>query len=306
MTTQYIPLDKDLAHRAHAGTSFSPEKRAASELSYHKKTFETLQTELGDFFEQKHADKLRELWTVYLHSHSQVMSPMITGPARFPTARNLKRCNWADHRLQAITEYCANLKKWKRKADKQQAIENAGGELAVAKTKLEREKTWHITMKAANKIIRGATKSGTIDDEIKGMLLELGIERGVVERICIPDYAGCRGFASYRLTNSNARIKNTALRVTELENREAAKKNGIEPEVFPIEGGAVTYDYAENRINVKHEQKPDRAIRAIIKSHGFRWSRSYSTWTRKMTPAAKFDTYRLISTLTTTTKGTNS
>src|SRR5438477_12117530 len=35
-------------------------------------------------------------FTAYLASHANVASPMITGPARFPVARNEKRGRWAD------------------------------------------------------------------------------------------------------------------------------------------------------------------------------------------------------------------
>ena len=110
--------------------------------------------------------------------------------------------------------------------DKRGAVEAAGGELAVAKAKLEGARAYHETMKAANKIIRGALKSGSIDDEIKGMLLGLGIEAGEVEKICIPNYFGGYGFESFWLTNSNARIKNAAARVATLERIEANKTSG--------------------------------------------------------------------------------
>jgi hypothetical protein len=138
---EYKPLDKKTAHQAHAGTSFSPEKRGDREIESHKNTFEELAQVLGDFFEQKHADKLHELWTAYLRSHAAVMSTMITGPANFPTDRNRKRSGWADNKRNAMHEYFDNLKKWKAKADKRKYIADGGGELVVAKA----EPTFNLT-----------------------------------------------------------------------------------------------------------------------------------------------------------------
>ena len=138
--TEYKPLDSKIAMRAHHGTSFTPEKRGEQEIKRHKETFDQLSNELGDFFEQKHADKLHSLWTDYLHSHSNVMSTMITGPANFPIERNRKRSDWADNKQRAIFDYCNNLRKWKRKADNRQAVENAGGELAMKRQSLNKQK----------------------------------------------------------------------------------------------------------------------------------------------------------------------
>jgi len=295
MKAIYQPLDHESARRSHMGTSFDPERRGTQEIEGHKEVFEELAAELGDFFEQKHADKLRELWTAYLHSHANVISSMITGPANFPVARNEKRSNWADNKRRAIFEYCGNLKKWKEKADRRAAIDEAGGELAMAKGKLAVAKDWHNTMKAANRVIRLAIRThGKIIEATREDLRGLGIEAGEVAKITVPNCFGGYGYESFSLTNSNARIKNTAARVATLERIEANKTSGAENEVFQIEGGTVTYDLSSNRINVKHDEKPERAIIDIIKSYGFRWSRGYGTWTRQITPNAKYSAELLI------------
>ena len=300
MQTEYKPLDRETARRAHLGTSFSPERRGEQEIQSHKETFEELQKELGDFFTQDKADKLHSLWTDYLHSHSAVMSTMITGPANFPTARNRKRSDWADTKSQAITEYCNNLKKWKGKADRREYVEAAGGELALKKAELEASQAWHATMKAANKIIKAALKNGGITAETKTAIIAAGIDPNKAEDITNPpDRLKCYGygFPSSSLTNSNARIKNQAARVAELERIEAAKDSGVEAETVEIPGGVVIVDKAENRINVKHDEKPSRDIIDIIKSHGFHWSRSYGHWTRQITSNAMYSTRSMIAEL---------
>lgn len=293
MSVNYKPIDYELAKRAHYGTSFSPERRGRQEVADHKQVFEDLQKDLGDFFEQKHADKLRDLWTAYLHSHSAVMSSMITGPARFPVERNRKRSEWADNKLRELFDYCDNLRKWKGKDDRREAVAAAGGELAVAKAKLAKSQAWHATMKDANKIIRSKPK-GEITEEKINALMELGLENKVISDITRGDEWYGFGFQSFQLTNSNARIKNQAARVAELERREQAKKTDVEAEMVEIPGGVITYDVAANRINVKHDEKPDREIIQIIKKHGFKWSRNYGHWTRIITQNARFSTGLLI------------
>ena len=152
-------------------------------------------------------------------------------------------------------------------------------------------------MKAANKIIRKALKNGGISDGTREELRSTGLAEKLVKKITDPDCFGGYGFARFSLTNSNARIKGMTRRVAELERREAAKESGVVPKVFDIEGGKVTYDFAENRINVKHEEKPSRDVIDKIKQHGFRWSRNYETWTRKMTDNAHYSAQSLIKTL---------
>jgi hypothetical protein len=298
MKAEYKALDRETARRAHGGTSFDPEKRGEQEISGHKEVFEELAAELGDFFTQERADKLRSLWTDYLHSHGAVMSSMITGPANFPVARNQKRSEWADNKRKAIWEYCDNLKKWKAKEAKREAVEAAGGKLAIKKAELAEAVEFHEKMKTANKIIKSALKAGGITDETREKLKAIPLKDKTVSVITVPNCFGGYGFESFSLTNSNARIKGAAARVAALERVEAAKESGVEPKIVEIEGGKVVYDYAENRINVKHESKPERAVIEEIKSHGFHWSRQFGHWTRQMTPNAKWSAERLIEKLT--------
>ena len=296
MSIEYKPLNKELANRCHAGTSFSPEKRGEQEIQGHKKIFDELSARLGDFFEQKHADKLHALWSDYLSSHAGVLSPMITGPARFPVDRNNKRCEWADNKRKAIWEYCDNLKSWKAKAAKRDRIEAAGGELEVKKAELAHAQLMHSDMKSINKAIKSALKKegGMTREDIESFkILYQSLGEDAVEKACRNDSYYGYGYQSFTLTNSNARIKGMRSRVAELERREAAKESGVKPEEFEIDGGKIVYDYAENRINVVHEEKPSREIINTIKAQGFRWSRNFGTWTRPMTPNAKYSAEQL-------------
>lgn len=296
----YTPLDERTARRAYLGLSFDPEKRGAHEIKEHKEIFECLTDELGEFFSQSHADKLRDLWHDYLHSQSQVMSPMITGPANFPAERNRKKSEAATNKSQAIHNYCAKLRAWKAKEDRKKEIEAAGGELAMKKAELDKAKARHEAMKKTNNIIRKAFKTGGIKPETKSAVIAAGISPPEAEQVTNPPsnllHYGY-GFAEFELRNSNARLKTLAAKVAELEHREEAKKDGKKPESVEIPNGRIYVDTVENRINVEHDSKPEREIIAIIKEHGFKWSPSRSIWTRKLTTNASYRTKDLIKAL---------
>lgn len=48
-----------------------------------------------------------------------------------------------------------------------------------------------------------------------------------------------------------------------------------------------------NRMNLYFEGKPDEEVRRVLKSNGFRWSPSYSCWTRQLTDQAEYSLKRI-------------
>src|SRR5690242_20605445 len=93
-------IDREFAERAFHGTSFSPEKRGQARRMEYADQVNGLYAVLWPFArteEQKailaaemerYREGYRSRMMAYLGSHANVISPMITGPARFPTARN--------------------------------------------------------------------------------------------------------------------------------------------------------------------------------------------------------------------------
>jgi len=107
----------DLARRAHEGTSFVPEQRARQAQQAYADAVNGLYAEL---LEQATTDEQKAVldtemqrykagylqrYAEYLQAHARVISPMITGPANFPVARNEKRSRWADTKLTAFVEW---------------------------------------------------------------------------------------------------------------------------------------------------------------------------------------------------------
>lgn len=103
-------LDYDLAYRAHANTSHVPEQRARTEQQSYADdvnrfaaamqalcTSERQQQVLADELSRYKATYLAKYGAV-LAARSRTASPMITGPAKFPTRRNQQRIATEDRR----------------------------------------------------------------------------------------------------------------------------------------------------------------------------------------------------------------
>lgn len=116
-------LSYELARRAYSNTSFYAEKRAKEDQEGFAEHINELYSSLATQFTnenqivylnkaiQEYKATYLSKYGAYLNALSGVASVMITGPARFPTARNQKRSNTADNRLGEFSE-------WRIKAEK--------------------------------------------------------------------------------------------------------------------------------------------------------------------------------------------
>lgn len=276
---------RQLAYRSHSGTSFSPEKRAESVVNDYSAEVDSDIVKIksqGASDEQVarylagYTDKLKS----YLHSHSNVMSSMITGPANFPVARNQKRSNWADNHYNHFREWRTKVLNAYERYARKTAIAEGGGELGMARKKLESLEANRELEKEANKKIKQALKDMVnIDD----YLLGLGVQPHMLE------YTMKWGFGS---CNTNANIRNTKKRIEELEAKAAKATN--ENKEIAFEGGKVLFNYEIDRIQIQHDAKPEPAVISNLKSNGFKWSPFYKAWQRQLTGNAIWATENLL------------
>jgi hypothetical protein len=290
MDTQEKHRFYDDAVSAFSGTSFTPEKRAEQYCADHDGRIEDFREWLysTETSIDKDAEFLRfkenidSAFRSFLYAHSRVMSTMITGPANFPVRSNEKRCNTSDKRLAEYLEIPKKAKTSIMKRVKSEQIDAAGGELEIAKKKLESMKKQHEMMKLANKVIRSNPKGERTEEKVQ-KLIEIGYSKEIVSRLFVPDCFGGVGFATFQLTNSNARIKNTEARIKELEKREEA-----ETKEYSINGYNIVENTDIDRLQIIFEDKPEHEIRQELKKNGFRWSPRESAWQRKLTNNAKY------------------
>lgn len=96
-------------------------------------------------------------------------------------------------------------------------------------------------------------------------------------------------FESYTLSNNNANIRRYKSR---LESLKKAKEKETTETVATDAGGADICKVVENaelmRIQLIFDGKPADEVRAILKSHGFRWAPSQGAWQRNLNANGKY------------------
>ena len=276
MTVFPIENMREDFYRAYYNTSFTPDVRADQCVRDFSAELEADLVELGDKtgnYAEKYIAHLR----TWAGRKSRCLSVMITGPANFPTTRNRKAM---DSEQRAWDEFRA----WREryiKAVNRVKTKSPEEEIDDALIRLEKERNNHAIMIDVNKIFRRKVS----DEEKRNALLEeLGLSEKLVNNLMEPDCFGMCGFASYALTNSNARIKNLEQKILIMKNR-IERRDSFEKIEFS--GGCI--DIENDRVVIRHDEKPPREVIDSLKSHGFRWSHHWKCWCRKHTANALRD-----------------
>jgi hypothetical protein len=292
-------INKALAARSHRGTSFYPERRAAGYVTGYIQDMAAIVAEFEPFatddnraalaadLERYRQGYLKRLHA-YLAAHGRCLSPMITGPANFPTRRNEKANNSADKRREEWLDYCRRIPEKLRHTYDPRRLARApivaGDPDAPERlqAKITAAEKAQAMMKAANKLIKGKKSQA----EKLTALAGLGIGEQSARRLFEPDFCGRIGFADYRLKNNNANIRRMKQRLAEIEQARAqAAATPVADKV--INGCTVSENTQLNRLQLFFEGKPSAELRANLKSRGFHWSPSQKAWQRQLTQAAR-------------------
>lgn len=118
--------------RGFHSRTFSPERRATSAVDDAAKSLEAAMAELAEAGVEPDAQRdwlaraVRK-WAAYQQAGARTMNWMITGPARFPVARNEKAMNVERKRGDEFYEFTGNVRSWaqrqSRKADRRAVVE---------------------------------------------------------------------------------------------------------------------------------------------------------------------------------------
>ena len=279
---------REKAIRAHNWTSFSPEKRGETMVNEYSaqlaKDLEELRAQNIDSetltaYEQRY----KSLFSAWLNAKSNCISSMITGPARFPTHK-AEKANRSEQKHYDI------FQQWREKAKKAivrkaQPEKTYNSEIERYKAELEGMKRNHELMKIGNNAIRKANKDKV---DITAYLIEtFGIKPHMI------DWTMKFGFG---LQNNNANMKRVEQRIKELEAKEQNRQDEPEKE-FLFNGGKVTMNYEADRIQIKHDTKPNQEVISLMKKNGFKWSPFNKAWQRQITANAIYVTKHLINQL---------
>jgi hypothetical protein len=278
-------IPEKLAIRAHNGTSFSPEKRAKGVIN----EFDQLMTEAKERFQKVGGNweaefddfvkKASEKLISALHSKSAVMSPMITGPARFPVSANNKRINSYEKKINDYLSFVSYgpEKYAKQLRREEERAKTPTDRVEEMRKKIELQEQLQERMKGDNKIAK--SKKLTHEEKIE-KLIKRGYDRQKAKLLLEPDFCGRIGWASYQLTNNNANIRRMKKRLEELELKEEMPTKKIWWEVGEV---WCEINTDADRVQIFFPGKPEAEIRAFLKQCSFRWSPRFSAWQRKHT-----------------------
>jgi len=290
--TLLLEPHKELANRAHYGTSHVPEKRGNYMITHYSKHLQDCINELEEVYLDQ-VDEFKEkyirLFIAWMSAKGSCTSSMITGPSGYNQRRAEKANRSEGKRSEEFHEFPDKFMYRLKKQKIRQDFEDAGltqVEIDLQKARKDlgnREKLQRV-MKAVNKVCRN--KSLSEEDKLKG-LKDLGFKVQSAYDLIKPNHLGTTGFAGYQLTNNNANIKRLKGRVAELEAKVNAQSDEqIEYRFNIYEGGYIALNYEADRLQVFFDQgKPSDSVRATLKNApvSLRWSGRYGCWQRKIT-----------------------
>ncbi|WP_234841632.1 hypothetical protein [Sinorhizobium meliloti] len=302
---------EDIEPQFHALTHF-PDRRAKAELAelaerlnqfgayvveLWNKACEPIPEAEIEAFARRHVDLTRRYWA----AEGRCMNWFITGPARFPVARNEKRMRISDARRADLKAHEAMA----RKSAKRKAFPHgtdgepirSGDPVAMQRivTRIEELALSIDRMKAANAIIRRMEKDfSSEEDMIAAVVAHTDLSTDAAARgIKLAPWQARRRFTT---TNSRAELRRLQQRLAALARM---KERGTQRQEVETSAGAV--EIKENadiaRIQLIFPGKPDDPTRRVLKANGFRWSPSQGAWQRHLNESGRYAAQRVLKTI---------
>jgi len=272
------------AIRAHQWTSFSPDKRGEQLIKdYNEQLCEDIEDLKSKEIETEIIDgyvsRYKNLFGSWLGAKSRCISSMITGPSNFPIRTAEKANRSEDNHFTLWQEWRKRAKKAiVRKAQPKPTFMSG---IEKYKEELKSMQKNHELMKQGNIRIKKALKTG--EDLTEYLTNTFGI---------MPHMIGWTLKFGFGLANNNANMKRVEERIKVLTSKEIERQQ--EPErSYSFDGGEVVVNYEIDRIQIKHNTKPDPDKIQELKRNGFKWAPSQSAWQRQLTGNAICATKRL-------------
>ena len=237
--------------------------------------------EVQEVYEERLVQRYKE----WFRAQSRCFSVLVTGAGNFNQRKHQK----ANDAERAAYE---RLQAWKEKTIKRlNRKERLTGMAEVERLRaiLEAAEETYEKMKQVNQICR---RKCTDEEQVDAIVAECGIKEEQAKELVYPDpdrgtYR--KGFASYQLSLNLAKIKDLKAKIARHE--AMAEK---EDKVLEFEGYDVELDYQEERLRIRHHEKPDAQTIQELKGNGFRWSPKNKAWQRQLTSNAVYAARRVL------------
>lgn len=300
-----IPMRAAVA--AHAGSSFVPEKRGEQRRAEYVAHLEAVRDRFAPLATtddlrailceelERYRQGYRRRYLGQLGAASRTLSPMITGPSKFPTRRNQKaldaeRNRWERDREWMERAHSAIRRRLNKAAGRGPISSDDPNATDALREKVEKLERVQELMKAANAIIR--RKKGTQAEKV-AELVTLGLTEAQAAKLFEPGQVGGMGFASFELTNNGANIRRLRQRLEGLERKRSQETREEEHG----DGVRIVENIEDNRVQLFFPGKPAPDVRARLKSRGFRWAPSVGAWQRQHSASALYEARQIVGTV---------
>jgi len=283
----------DTAYNAYTWNSMVPEKRAQQEQDGYVEHMQKVYDDVIKYAKtDAHKAIIEDSFTTYkdgylkrvlahLNAKSKTASPMVTGPANFPTRRNEKANNVEHNRLTELLEFDKNGQENLKK---------------IALASRPQSEILKEQQDSVNKMVASSLATiKSIDDGAVGMSRPLFVSN-LVGRLKTLSNKGRTDLVNGALdlieeTQKDLKKplispKNSiwALRDKTNEAKEEAKREQGTVTLKEYEGAQVVNNHEAERVQILFDEKPSTEVRAALKKAAFKWSPNNSAWQRQNTP----------------------
>jgi len=266
-----LTISKQTMIDSYRNISFSPEKRGEQDHEYYTKLLASDLETLGDN-QGNYAEKFNDKLARYYACKGRTASAMICGPAKFPFGKNHKAIN---SEMKAWEDFTS----WREgyfKAVNRVRTKSPEQEIDDALEELERLTTKHELYKEMNAIKNIEDKRTFAEENDFMKVFEYWSNYGH----CVP---------AFQLTSNRNKIKRLQEKLETMRKRVEVKTSF---EGIKFEGGKIVIE--NDRVIIKHDQKPEQSVINALKSKGFNWSPRGMAWMRKHTQAALWDAQNIV------------
>lgn len=295
---KYYEINETAARQARECWSFRDYQYGSKTAEYKAKVDECYSLvdklpddlkEKGEAIADRYARRLAEWYNKQFRIEMMCPSVMISGGSNFPVRKKEKQNAARDRHYQLYDEIQQIPEKINKLLRGSSVIKSGDADaLEQLRNKLAKVEALQAEMKATNAYYR---KHKTL----KGYKNYSDEKAEMLDKAIKESFDGVP-FASYTLTNNNAKIRNTKARIAELERlKEAAEIATEQPnEAYNTDLFEVIENADIMRLQLRFNSKPDADTRTVLKQNGFRWSPSNGVWQRQLTDNAKFALKRVI------------
>lgn len=276
---------REEARRAGQMISQDPQRYGESLLTSMNADVEDFIGQIPIEVQEVYEERLVQRYKEWFRAQSRCFSVLVTGAGNF-NQRKHQKANDAERaayeRLQAWKEKTIKRLNRKERLTGMAEAERLRAQLEVCEEVQEK-------MKAVNKICR---RKCTDEEQVDAIVAECGIKEEQAKELVFPDpdrgtYR--KGFASYQLSLNLAKIKDLKAKIARHEAMAQKENKTLEFDDFDIE-----LDYQEERLRIRHHEKPDMETIRELKGNGFKWSPKNKAWQRQLTSNAVYAARRVL------------